>query len=101
MAKKKDAAKKAQPTARDVAAFMFQHLTKNGRILYQRSIASDIEKEYGLDFVYTNKKGHRAIAPNVLFEFRKLTEAKFVWSRRQLCWRLRRDCDGPTSRRGK
>lgn len=84
--------------ARDVAVFMLRHLSRNGGILYQRSIAFEIREQYGDDFVYINDDGHLGIARSVLSEFRKLTEDEVVWSRRQRLWRFRRDRDNPTSR---
>ena len=86
-----------KPTAHDVAEFMLRCLNE-GNILYQDVVVCEIESQYGDEFVYTNENGNLAISRKVLFEFRKLTVGKVVWSRGERYWRFKEDFDDPKSR---
>ena len=72
----------------DVAYWMLEQITKK-RELYQNEIVYLIEDKFGSQFVYENEAGNLAISREVLKEFRKLTEKTVVWSRIELCWRIR------------
>lgn len=77
-------------TAHEVAEWMFSHF-ETSKYLYQESIVYKIKKEFGPDFVYTNKNGNYAIGKDVLKEFRKLSEGKVVWERGERAWRKLRE----------
>jgi hypothetical protein len=81
-------------TATDVAEYMVQSLY-GSRLLYQEIIASEIEEQFGDKFVYINRTGNRAIAQEVLDEFRRLTQDDVVWARQSRYWRYRSPADGP------
>lgn len=72
----------------DVAQWMFSQINKK-RELYHEDIVYQIEEKFGSKFVYENQAGNLAISREVLKEFRKLTEKTVVWSRIELCWRIR------------
>lgn len=84
MKKKNDSPIKAS----DVAQWMLDKIIKK-RELYQEEIVYQIEEKFGSKFVYDNEAGNLAISREVLKEFRKLTEKTVVWSRIELCWRIR------------
>ncbi len=78
--------------AADVAAWMQAELeAHNG--LYQDDAVSQIEDEFGPDFVYDNDNGNRAISKAVLAAFRKLTGDTVVWERSDRYWRFRQAGD--------
>jgi len=85
------------PSVEDVAQFMFECFEEAGE-LYQVDIAIKIEEAFGPNFVYDNDAGNLSIKPVVLLAFRKLTEGKIVWDRREKYWRKITDSDDPTSR---
>ena len=72
----------------DVANWMFDKIIKK-RELYQNEVVYQIEEKFGSRFVYENQAGNLAISREALKEFRKLTEKTVVWSRIELCWRIR------------
>ncbi len=84
MKKKNDSPIKAP----DVAQWMLDKIIKK-RELYQEEVVYQIEEKFGSKFVYDNEAGNLAISREVLKEFRKLTEKTVVWSRIELCWRIR------------
>jgi len=84
MKKKNDSPIKAS----DVAQWMLDQISKK-RELYQNDVVYQIEEKFGSKFVYDNEAGNLAISREVLKEFRKLTEKTVVWSRIELCWRIR------------
>ena len=84
-------------TVKDVAQYMLRRLEKDV-YLYQQVIVSDIKREFGDGFVYENANGNLAIKPNVLKEFRKLTEHDTVWERGSRLWRKRETFDTPGKR---
>ena len=74
--------------ASDVARWMLNQINEK-RELYQKKVVYLIEDKFGSQFVYENRNGNLAINPEVLKEFRKLTEKTVVWSRIEFCWRIR------------
>jgi hypothetical protein len=58
-------------------------------------VAHQIRSEWGPEYTYKNKNGNWAINPDILAEFRKLTEDTAVWKRSTQAWRLRQPKDGP------
>jgi len=74
--------------APEVAKWMLDQISKK-RELYQNEVVYQIEEKFGSQFVYENRNGNLAINPEVLKEFRKLTEKTVVWSRIEFCWRIR------------
>ena len=58
-------------------------------MLFQETVVYEIQERFGDDFVYTNKRGNRAISLSVLREFRKLTEGKVIWDHKNRFWRQR------------
>jgi hypothetical protein len=75
-------------TARNVAEWMLRQLNDKGYI-YQEDIVWEIQAQFGDEFVYENENFNLAISPNVLKEFRKITEDTVVWSRGERMWRKR------------
>lgn len=84
----------APVTAQTVAQYMVGKL-QGQNMLCQDRLALEIEQNFGVQFVYRNPNGNRAIAKVVLKAFRKLTENDVVWMRSDQCWRLRRPTDPP------
>jgi hypothetical protein len=80
-------------SANQIAAWMVSQLGPSW--LRQQSVARMIRTQWGDEYVYKNKNRHWAINPDILEEFRKLTEEQVVWSRSKQAWRKRRDGDGP------
>ncbi|MDA8384489.1 MAG: hypothetical protein M0037_15810 [Betaproteobacteria bacterium] len=80
-------------SANEIAAWMFSQLGTSW--LRQQSVARMIRTQWGEEHVYKNKNRHWAINPDILEEFRKLTEEQVVWSRSRQAWRERRNGDGP------
>ena len=74
--------------APEVAKWMLDQISKK-RELYQNEVVYQIEEKFGSQSVYENRNGNLAINPEVLKEFRKLTEKTVVWSRIEFCWRIR------------
>jgi len=62
-----------------------------GRELYQEDAVWKMKKEFGDDYVYLNANGNYAIHRKVLAAFRKLTEGKVIWSRREKAWTMARE----------
>ena len=83
--------------APEVAKWMLDQISKK-RELYQNEVVYQIEEKFGSQFVYENRNGNLAINPEVLKEFRKLTEKTVVWSRIEFCWRIR-SADDPKAGR--
>ncbi len=81
----------------DVANWMLDKIIKK-RELYHEEVVYQIEEKFGSKFVYDNEAGNLAISREVLKEFRKLTEKTVVWSRIELCWRIR-SADDPKAGR--
>lgn len=81
-------------TAKDVAQWMVEELTRLGQ-LYQQTVVYDIASKFGDEFTYHNNNGNLAIDAKVLAEFRKLTGDKVVWSKSYRFWRLRESSDQP------
>jgi hypothetical protein len=82
----------------EVAHFMLESLNRE-HFLHQRVIAAQIYSKFGAEFVYTNRNGNLAIAPEVLRKFRKLTESSVVWDKQQMLWRKRQTYDPEGKRR--
>jgi len=83
--------------APEVAKWMLDQISKK-RELYQNEVVYQIEEKFGSQSVYENRNGNLAINPEVLKEFRKLTEKTVVWSRIEFCWRIR-SADDPKAGR--
>lgn len=66
--------------------------------LYQADAVRHIQDRFGAKFWYTNESGNPAIAPNVLKEFRRLSEKIVVWEPGERLWRLRTPDDEPGRR---
>ena len=81
-------------TRADVANWLLAKLSAE-RVLYQDVAVDGIEQEFGVDFVYDNEHGNRAIDRQVLAEFRKLTPDDVVWDRSEKAWRFREQYDAP------
>jgi hypothetical protein len=81
-------------TADDVAAWMLAEVMRDG-LVYQQSIAGDIESKFGEEFVPTNGNGHMSIRKDVLAAFRKISENSVVWSKYDKAWRKRESSDDP------
>lgn len=79
--------------ANQIAEWMVSQLGPSW--LRQQSAARMIRTQLGEEHVYKNKNRNWAINPDILEEFRKLTEGQVVWSRSKQAWRKRRDGDGP------
>ncbi len=84
-------------TPADVAKWMLEQV-ENKRELFQMDAASDIQRTFGDEFVYTNDNGNLAISKAVLREFRKISENTVVWERFYKLWRLRDSRDTPDRR---
>ena len=82
------------PTADDVAAWMYQEISKRG-VLYQDEAADHISANFGPQFTYENDNGGVAIARSVLDSFRRLTQDEVVWVRSERYWRHRAAEDEP------
>ena len=82
---------------RKVAEWMAQELLRK-KELYQEIVVYEIQNRFGKKFTYINRNGNSAIDKRVLEEFRKITEGKVVWSRRNRNWRFREEYDDPKSR---
>ena len=83
--------------APEVAKWMLDQISQK-RELYQNEVVYQIEEKFGSQSVYENRNGNLAINPEVLKEFRKLTEKTVVWSRIEFCWRIR-SADDPKAGR--
>ena len=81
-------------SAKDVANWMLSTV-RSLSILYQELAVTQIQWEFGDDFVYDNANGNLAIAPDVLKAFRKLSGDEVVWVKSERCWRLREEGDEP------
>ena len=86
-------------TAEDAAKWMLEQLERK-RCLYQEAAASEIAKQFGDHFTYTNDNGNRAIHKDVLNAFRKLTKDSVVWNREDRFWRKREQGDAPGRQQG-
>ena len=84
----------APPSPGDVARWMLNELDRTGSLL-QADAAAGIEREFGPSFIYENENGNPAIDPDVLREFRELTEDDVVWDRWAYKWRHRQPGDAP------
>jgi hypothetical protein len=65
------------------------------RFLDQDHAASQIEAQFGSDYVNINEAGNLAISKAALTAFRKMTTDDVVWSRRDRQWRYREPGDEP------
>jgi len=83
------------PTVSDVAAWLLEQVQKDG-VLQQDYAASEIQDQFGEDFIYENTNGNLAIKPDVLKAFRAISEKTVVWQSGNKEWRLREDWDEPT-----
>jgi hypothetical protein len=81
-------------TPEDVAKWMLSEIEEQ-RELLQADAVSDIQNNFGDEFVYENENGNMAIAKNVLSTFKKLTKEKIVWERGAKYWRFREKYDDP------
>jgi hypothetical protein len=63
----------AMITPNDVAAWMLSEVMRQG-IVYQKSMASDIELMFGQEFVPENENGNPSIRRDALKAFRKISE---------------------------
>lgn len=84
----------AQPTAEDVASWMYKQVREEGRIAYHRT-ALTIKERFGEQFTRPLESGYLGIATGVNDAFRELSEKDVVWERTDSLWRLRRDTDPP------
>lgn len=84
-------------SAKDVAAFMLEHLEKTHSV-YQSDIVLLVHERFGDKFVYINENGSYVFIPSVLTAFKKLAGDKVVWCRLSKYWRLRMSTDDPTVR---
>jgi len=75
-------------SASDVVAWMVLQIDQYGS-LYQASGAELIERNFGSEFVYTNKNGSRAISRKVCQLFRKQTGNDVIWKSGGRFWRRR------------
>lgn len=74
---------------------MVSHFEDGRHFLYQEQIVYKIKNEFGTEFVYKNRNGNLAIAPEVLSAFRLLTKETHVWDRGSRAWRPRSEHDRP------
>jgi uncharacterized protein DUF6953 len=80
--------------ARDVAEWMASKLNSESYLI-QEVACLEICERFGEQFTHLNDGGGNAINADVLWEFRKLTERDFVWSRGERAWRKRSESDQP------
>lgn len=80
-------------TARDVAQFMLDELTRT-KYLYQDVVVGQIELQFGPGFTGTNANGNPSINKDVLAVFNELTPDA-VWERGERMWRFREPYDKP------
>jgi len=85
------------PTSEDVAKWMQEKVTKEQE-LFQIEAVSEIQEQFGDEFIYLNDNGNPAISRAVLKEFGKLTKETVVWERGGRYWRLRDKHDTPGKR---
>lgn len=84
----------AEPTALDVAQWMFQELERVD-YLYQNIVVYDIASNFGDCFTSINANGNLAIRKDVLAQFKKVTGDAVIWERGQRLWRKRQPHDEP------
>ncbi len=82
----------------DVARWMASEVDCAG-FLYQETAVAHIADDFGAEFLSTDQKGDRAIAPAVLEAFHRLTKDLLIWDRWDKCWR-HRDLGYPPGPRG-
>jgi hypothetical protein len=80
------------PTAADVARWMLEQV-QSGQWLDQEVAVFEIEKRFGVAFVYDNENGNPAIDERVLKEFNAISKDTVVWERGDRAWRLRTAVD--------
>jgi hypothetical protein len=80
---------------RFVAEWMAEQINDGGE-LYQSHAATEIKRQFGSSFLYTNENGNEAIDRGVLTHFHRLTDQSVVWERGRRLWgkRLRQDEPG-------
>ena len=79
-------------TPKDVADWMVKQL-EGAEYLYQKTVVEDIYNTFGDKFTYMNDNGNLAISPEVLKEFRLLTEKTVVWVGSKRYWRKKNAYD--------
>src|SRR5713226_3295638 len=79
----------------DVAEWMADQVERSGW-LHQSDVVAVIWDKFGQEFLHANWKGHDAISPGVLREFKRLTEDTVVWDNRNRLWRKRTEDDRVT-----
>ena len=77
-----------------VAEWMLQEVEREG-LVYQETVAYDIERKFGDAFIYINEHGNPAISKGVLEAFRRISEDTVVWERQNRAWRKREPVDQP------
>jgi hypothetical protein len=86
---------KSEPTAEDVATWLFDEL-KRRREIYQEEAVDEIATKFGAQFTYDNEVGNPAIDKKVLVAFNKITRTEVVWERSNRLWRFREKGDEPS-----
>lgn len=73
-------------TASEVAQWMVDRIQADNDWHYQETIASEIEQQFGSEWVYDNENGSPAISKTVLSAFRKLHGGAIKWNRSERAW---------------
>lgn len=81
-------------TAEDAAKWMKEEVERTGR-LDQEHAVWQVKGHFGERFTRQNENGNLAFTPEVLKEFRKMTEHTVVWCKRERYWRKRQPSDPP------
>ena len=84
-------------TRTEIARWMLRRLEGQGW-LDRHEVVAYLRDELGGAFVHRTKYGQGTLNDRLLAEFRALTPAGVVWSRRERCWRLARPGDTGTAR---
>lgn len=84
-------------TPLDVAEWMLAEVMREGT-LDEQSIVADIASEFGKEYVVENEAGYSVIRPDVLAEFRQISEDTVVWMQGEKAWRKRNIGDEPGRR---
>jgi len=81
----------------EIANWMLDELIRQ-HALYQNAIVYEIKDRFGEDFTYINANGNLAISLDLLSEFKKISNDKVIWDRRERCWRFREDHESSSTR---
>ncbi len=81
-------------TPDEVADWMLAEVMRTSYV-EQESMAADIERKFGKEFVPINDYGNLSIRKDVLKAFREKSKHSVVWVQSEKAWRTRERADEP------